>query len=363
MRKTTRFAMLAAAGLALSLGGEGRLRAALQDGLVAHLKFDGNVNDSSGEGNNAIPGGTGLFFLPASSNSDGVARSPFLGTGALDLTYSDPNEFAVFSNTLTDLQFGAATDFTISVWMQRVINPDGADIGDPSIIGNKDWGGGGNQGWVIYDQDDRWGWNWKGLDGPRRDFAGRQLPAGEWHNITVTHDRDGLASFYHDGSLLGSLSIAGSGSVDTVDLGLTTNIGQDGTGAYGDKLSHNMDDMGIWRRALTASEVLTIVKEGRGGVDIAGIDEILVAGDVNEDGVTNTADYAIWNANVGFSTGAGGTDLSYSLGDADFNGVIDLGDFKIIADNASPPLGVPEPSSLLLVACGAIALGVIRKLR
>lgn len=363
MRQTAWLAMLAAAGMAVAAGGPSRLQAALQDDLVVHLKFDGNTNDSSGRGNNGTSASP-LFYLPASTNSDGQTRQPFLGSGSLDLTYGEAAEFVTLANSLADLKFGTATDFTISLWAQRVVNTQSPTIGDPSLIGNKDWDAGGNPGWVIFDTNDNWGWNYADSAGKRRDFEGRALPAGEWHNITVTHDRDGFASFYHDGTFLGTRSLVGLASVDTDTLGNNTNIGQDGVGDYGSKASHNLDDIGIWRRALNGAEVLTIVKEGRSGVDLSGITDVLVAGDVNLDGVTNAADYAIWNANVGFTTGTGaGSDASYAKGDADFNGTIDLGDFKIIADYANPPLGVPEPTSVVLVAIGFAGLGLVRKFR
>ncbi len=368
MRQTAWLAMLAAAGMAVAAGGATSLHAAIQDNLVVHLRLDGNVDDSSTRNNDGVAAGAGLFYIPASLNSDNVARTPFLGSGALDLTYGEATEYIRFSNALSDLQFGAATDFSVSVWAQRVINPQSTGIDDPSIIGNKDWNGGGNPGWVLFDRDEAWGWNWKGADGARRDFDGRPLPAGEWHNISVTHDRDGLASFYHDGTFLGSRNIAGSGNIDTNALAtpLTTNVGQDGTGTYTPKLTHNLDDLGIWRRALSGAEILTIVKEGRSGKALSEIlpEDVLVAGDVNDDGFTDNADYLIWNANVGFDNGTGsGTDASYALGDADFNGKIDLGDFKIIADAAHPPLGVPEPGTLALAACGLLGICLVRRRR
>ncbi len=368
MRQTAWLAMLAAASLAGVAWEATQLQAAITDNLVVHLRLDGNLNDTSGRGNNGTPGNTPLFFLPDSTNSDGLSRPALIGSGALDLTYNDAKEFVNFSNALADLQFGADTDFTVSLWAQRVNNPAVADPGDPSFIGNKDWDNGSNQGWVLYDSNSRWGWNWKGADGARRDFGGKQLPAGEWHNIVVSHDRDGLASFYQDGAFLGSVNIAGSGTIDTSGLTppLSTNIGQDGAGDYGSKLSHNLDDIGIWRRALNGAEALTIAKLGRNGTSLADIadDQVLVLGDANGDKLTNEADYLIWNANVGFNTGTGvGTDESYSKGDVNFNGVVDLADFRIIADAANPPLGVPEPGTFVLLAGGLACVAVARKLR
>jgi hypothetical protein len=354
--------VLFAAGLAVVVGGATTLRAAIQDNLVVHLALDGNTDDSSGRGNNAVAGTGGAFFLPG-QNSDGVTRDPLIGSGSLDLTYGTATEYLVLANTLTDLSFGTSTDFSLSIWVQRVIdaNAGHANISDPALIATKDWDGGGNRGYVLYADNNRWGWNWAtDVAGSRKDFSGSLLPAGEWHHIAVTHDRDGLATFYHDGNQIGAVTLS-AGNIDVTDLGQNTNIGQDGTGVYGPTPSHNLDDIGIWRRALTPAEVFSIMLNGRRGVDIS--DAVLyVPGDVNEDNVTDEDDYNIWNANVGFTTGTGfGTDASFAKGDADYNGVVDLADFKVIADNAAVPLGVPEPGSLALAAFGLGALVLLRR--
>ncbi len=87
-----------------------------------------------------------------------------------------------------------------------------------------------------------------------------------------------------------------------------------------------------------------------------------VAGDIDQDGLVNDADYVIWSDNVGFTNGVGQGDAGTLLiGDADRSGRIDLWDFRIIqqaALAAGTPLtrGVPEPSSAaLLLTLGALA--------
>jgi len=52
------------------------------------------------------------------------------------------------------------------------------------------------------------------------------------------------------------------------------NIGQDGTGVYhdgGSAFDYNqmIDDVGIWRRALTANEALAIYRAGNAGLDFS----------------------------------------------------------------------------------------------
>ena len=92
---------------------------------------------------------------------------------------------------------------------------------------------------------------------------------------------------YVDGVLVDQTAYLVNGSIDTYALpftnhqGLTTsqtnwavNIGQDGTGVYDDNTSaHNigakLDDLGIWRRALSAEEAQAVYAAGRAGNDLS----------------------------------------------------------------------------------------------
>jgi hypothetical protein len=82
---------------------------------------------------------------------------------------------------------------------------------------------------------------------------------GNWHNVVTTFWRGKVAATYVDGALVNTLGLTTIGSVDA---GLETNIGQDGTGAYTDggdvHMTGNIDDVAIWRRALSAQEAARI---------------------------------------------------------------------------------------------------------
>jgi hypothetical protein len=86
-----------------------------------------------------------------------------------------------------------------------------------------------------------------------------------------------------------------------------------------------------------------------------------VAGDVNQDGQVNQADYAIWSTNAGFDNTFGLGDLTTLVkGDLDNNGKIDFYDFRIIARQATAAgetlvLNVPEPAGAALLAVAAAA--------
>ncbi len=223
----------------------------ITEGLVAHLKFDGNLNDSSGRNNNGQPIGGPTF------QSGRIGSAVHIPSGADYVTLGTP----------ADLNFSTDTDFSISFWAQVL-----EMTGDPSFVGNKDWNSGGNQGYVLATDDDRhFQWNLAGPAGSRKDYDG---PAGvlttNWHHIVVTYDRQGNATTYIDGTVVDARSLtANQNNVNTPE-GLATNIGQDGTGNYGSSFSDaNFDDLGIWRRVLTPQEVAAIHTAGVAGLDLS----------------------------------------------------------------------------------------------
>jgi hypothetical protein len=230
--------------------------------LVAHLKFDNNLNDSSGRGNHGTPVGTISY----------VAGK----VGATALRHSSAADGSSFNyvtlGTPADLNFGASTDFSISFWTTFT-----NFAGDPAFVSNKDWDSGDNQGYVIATGGNgRLQWNLAGPPGGRKDYDGDggTLNNGSWHHVVVTFDRDGNAITYLDGAQVEATSLtANQNNLDT-PAGLATNIGQDGAGDYTDGnsvgiMDGTIDDVGIWRRLVTAQEVSAIFTAGQAGNDLS----------------------------------------------------------------------------------------------
>ncbi|GAA5495775.1 hypothetical protein Rhal01_01954 [Rubritalea halochordaticola] len=202
--------------------------------LEMYLTFDEVTEDASGKGHHATAVG-------APSYVDGVS-----GKAAV----LDSGRYFTVPQT-GGLLFGSTTDFTVSFW----IKSSGQWSGDPSFVSNKDWDSGANQGWIVAGQANgpAWQWNLKGDAASRRDFDnGGLVQDGRWHHILVSHDRDGSASFYQDGEWIGSVSIANDGSVDT---GFPLVIGRDGELDYGFNQELYIDEVKIWRRALSEIDV------------------------------------------------------------------------------------------------------------
>jgi hypothetical protein len=234
----------------------------LTNSLLCHLTFDNNYNDDSGNGINGTPSGTPTF---------GAGK---IGSGAVSLTtLQDGSEIDyVTLGYPPQLQFDGAVSFSVSFWTCYTNQYD-----DPPFISNKNWGSSGNLGWGIFTQN---GGNFRvnvmgdGGGAKESTTATPVIRDGQWHHIVVTFDRTSVVSIYVDGTLVKTDPLAATtGNIDTTSLGYAVNIGQDGTGNYTDGGSAEMvglwmDDLGIWGRVLSASEVAAVYQSGLIGSNI-----------------------------------------------------------------------------------------------
>jgi hypothetical protein len=97
------------------------------------------------------------------------------------------------------------------------------------------------------------------------------------------------------------------------------------------------------------SATVSIVPNGSGGSDVE-LSNIFsnptLAGDINNDGLVDVADYNIWAANVG-KTGA-----TWLQGDLNGDGLVDVADYNIWAANVGKTAATPEPISMIILAIG-----------
>lgn len=231
---------------------------AITQDLVTHLTFDGDLNDTSGKSHNGTAVGNIPFATGAIGQSAGFSTTA--ATGRNYITMGAP----------TDLNFGTG-DFTISFWIKYTQRSS-----DPAVIANKDWGSGGNQGWVFAPSGTGLKWNVADSTRTRRDSPGLgPLNDGQWHHYITTFHRADRATTFIDGVQVNAVDI--SGMTETVDTpsGLSVNIGEDGTGLYNDPTTGSpgfvdamIDDLGIWRRALTPEEAKAVDAAGKQGKDL-----------------------------------------------------------------------------------------------
>jgi hypothetical protein len=204
---------------------------------VLDLKFDNNASDSS-----------------ASAVTPSVFGTPEFSQGRIGqaIKLKSPGQYVDLGHR-DEFRFGDSTDFSVAFW----IKSDGIN-GDPSIISNKDWNSGSNTGWILAVNSRNLIWNFKTSESSRLDYHMPNVVDHNWHHIVVTHDRDGDARFYKDGNLIHTVNI--SGMKGTLDSLYTTKIGQDGTGKYGSTLTAKVDELQIYRKALSESEVRSMYK-------------------------------------------------------------------------------------------------------
>lgn len=273
MYKKTHRNLTALAALCL---GAAAAQAQIANKLVVHLTFDGT--DGSGNFTNAIA--NGIVGTPMGTPT----QVPGLLGKAVNLT-SDAGVFNyVTLGYPTELKFGAvsdgsATDYTIAFWCNYTNQSS-----DPTFIASQNWASSQNPGWGIYMQG---GGNMRIVtkddsgDNTHRTQTTVPNPAGllrdgNWHHVAVTWERTGNMSVYKDGALVSAVSMAlTTGFVDTDGLGGNINIGQDSTGGYVAKIVDlMMDDLGIWRRALSGGEIGAVYAAGLGGTNLAKVPTI-----------------------------------------------------------------------------------------
>ena len=105
----------------------------------------------------------------------------------------------------------------------------------------------------------------------RRDIEPINYSFNEWWFQVISVDRNGNAVMFV-GSPNGELYVISDFADNLGDItsSLPWNIGQDGTGAYAYNLDGDIDEMAIWKRALTLDEIRQLYNNGS-GLDLQGL--------------------------------------------------------------------------------------------
>jgi hypothetical protein len=154
-----------------------------------------------------------------------------------------------------------------------------------------------------------------------------------------------LSIFASNGAtLLGTANLAGVGGVESL-----SNISLAAAGKYFARISGADDNLQLYQLQLSAAALVTAL-----------------AGDYNQDGVVNAADYSIWRN----SLGSVGSNLA---ADGNGNGQVDAADYSVWKSNFGMLAGsgsgsgglagsgsVPEPACLVLLAIAALLSPLVR---
>ena len=148
------------------------------------------------------------------------------------------------------LQLGT-DDFTIMFWYK---SPADSDY-EGSVISNKDWGTGANDGFCIGDMRQGLTLNFRAKNTSGRKDTGRYAAAtdGTWHHVAATFDRDSRMTMYVDGTAVGSTSISDQAG-KTIDTGLGLVLGADGKYNFGIEDAW-IDELKIYRSILSQNDL------------------------------------------------------------------------------------------------------------
>lgn len=185
--------------------------------------------------------------------SASITREDINGNGRPVLTFTGEPELLKIDDVEEDLNFRYTDNFTVAIWVNTT-----SDESDPSIIGDKDWGSGGNPGFTLAYRGDDWKLNFADTDRNRVDISGIDINDGVWHLIAATFDRAGDAVIYQDGVELGREDMSGLGSLNS---GYPIYIAQEGTASYGDWFKGKTSNAYLFDYALTAEQMVALYNE------------------------------------------------------------------------------------------------------
>jgi len=266
--------------------------------LVLHLPFEGNLTDATGRGNNGTRIGAATFVASDDGGLPMGVQSLHLGqvfhyktdtneaglggitnyatldrlghTGLVTAPGSMTTNSTPGTNVPPDLKFGSGVSLTVAYWIRLTENFVGDDLpfftsavgstfgfgyvfaptfgfNPPSLGGT--WPG----GWAasIFDV------NGAGI-GVYGDIG--SINDGGWHHLVHIIDRQAGMSTYLDGVLAHFSKRGGTTAADAgdIDSGYAPCIGQDPSGGYFEAGEAWVDDLGVWRRALTPLEAQSI---------------------------------------------------------------------------------------------------------
>jgi hypothetical protein len=210
----------------------------LSTGLSGYWQFDGNGNDSSGNGNNLTltgsPGfGTGLFGQALALNNNN-------------------NQYASLSSNSS--AFGLTSgDFTIQLW----VNFNAGINSREQTLLEKFTGSNGN-GWTI---------STPGGDSLIFDATGvgtlrstMTLTTGVWNQVIISRAGNEY-TMYYDGVDVDSFSSSTAIAATTNPLLFGKRDAQDGRDFA---LNGSLDEVGIWDRALSTTEISELCNNGNG---------------------------------------------------------------------------------------------------
>lgn len=201
-----------------------QLPTSLKTGLVAYYPFNGNANDISGNNNNGV-----ITSVTSSVDRFGTSNNAYSFSGG---------NIAVPMTT----ELAMTGDRTFSCWFKANGSQSGGRIYENTYL---------NSGIALYNGNKLDAWHCS--NGQSRNVTNITFGSlSEWHHLVYVADAtNALGKVYIDGALSGTMS-ATSSVCPSAWLGAYMRFG---LGASGEAFNGSLDDIGIWNRSLTETEI------------------------------------------------------------------------------------------------------------
>ncbi len=258
----------------------GKITPIAASAIVAYWKFNGNANDSSGNGNNgtltACPptiGGVGLVITPGvTPGGVPTLTADRFGNAASAYNFSNGSHIEVpYSPTLNPKAI------SVSLWVRQDTAGRIDHSADCYMVSLARW-----NGYKFQTQSTQRPFFTFSTDSTifDRDAAtamtvGKTTGAGPWSHLVVTYDGNGNENFYINGTLVKTYMLAGTMKSINPQVGLSIgsdlpnaaykydSTGPDGNYyvGYGGYWTGDMDDIIIYNIALTAQQVTQVYNQ------------------------------------------------------------------------------------------------------
>ncbi|MFN3916687.1 MAG: LamG-like jellyroll fold domain-containing protein [Flavobacteriales bacterium] len=215
--------------------------------LILHYKFDGNLDDSSGNGYNATITGTNSYVNDKHGNSNSAINSTATGSpGNNWISAGNPAKVQQLTNQVT-----------ISAWIRQTQTWFGSSGNDGQMPLINKWDGGTGM-WVGLrmqnptNMSNRVRWR---VNGSTFIESNTNVPVGTWHHIVCTYNGAQLR-IYQNGVLTGTLNH--TGTIGNTGVNLMLGRQANGTPSGGITYRGDWDEVKIYNRSLNQSEIQTL---------------------------------------------------------------------------------------------------------
>ncbi|NOY58229.1 MAG: T9SS type A sorting domain-containing protein [Calditrichaeota bacterium] len=141
----------------------------------------------------------------------------------------------------SDFDIPVGGKFTVEMWMKT-----GPYYGDPAILGTKDWSGGSNPGWIIYEDKGQVRMRVHDADHNGVKIYVAKVPLHRWAHVGIIVDTTKTTCFVNDVFLSKDNSYQ-----NVITSGLPLAFAQDPTYGYDPAFNGSIDEVRIWKTVLS----------------------------------------------------------------------------------------------------------------